>query len=468
MMVGPHASLALYNAAWTASLPAVLARLWWRGRREPAYRQGWAQRMGHWSVPPVSVGDGRRVWLHAVSLGETRAALPLVQALRAQWPGLQLVLTTGTATGFAAGLDLLMPGDLHGWVPLDTPAATRRFFAATQPDVGVLMETETWPNLLLQAEAAGVPMVLANARLSERSLAKGLRWPGLTRPMMGRLSAVCAQTERDAHHLEQAGVPAARIQVSGNLKYELHPSQDLLDRGGHWSGRAQGGASGLAPATSELTTPPLITPPPQARRRIGMAASGREGEDAPLLQAWCAQVGGRGNARALLLLVPRHPQRFDEVHAALAAAGLTVSRRSTWGPEGPAEADWQADAWLGDTVGEMPAYYAAADVALLGGSFAPLGGQNLIEAAACACPIVMGPHTFNFNEPSAQALEEGAAWRAADVAQALSLALNIDDHVLQQARSAGQAWVATHAGAAQRQAQAVAERLQSLSSGAKA
>lgn len=212
----------------------------------------------------------------------------------------------------------------------------------------------------------------------------------------------------------------------------------------------------------------MATPEPPPRRRIVMAASWREGEDAPLLQAWRAQLDRSAQPRPLLLLVPRHPQRFDDVHAAMCAAGLRVSRRSAWGPEGPDEADWQADAWLGDTVGEMPAYYAAADVALLGGSFAPLGGQNLIEAAACACPIVMGPHTFNFNEASAQALEEGAAWRVADVAQALSLAVNTEERTLQQARSAALAWVAAHAGAAGRQAQAVAELLQFPRSGASA
>ena len=450
---------ALYNAAWALGLPAVFARFWWRGRAEPAYRQGWAQRLGRWPGLGAPSPEQPRVWLHAVSLGETRAAQPLVRELRQALPGMQLLLTTGTATGLGAGAELLQPGDLHGWVPLDTPGATRRFLAHTRPSVGVLMETETWPNLLHQARRAGVPMVLANARLSERSLLKGLSWSALTRPMMESLSAVCAQTQDDAQRLVRSGARAACVTVAGNLKFDLQPPEVLLDQGRRWSGRT------VMEAAAGATAP---------RRRIVMAASWREGEDPALLRAWTAQAG-TSLQRPLLLVVPRHPQRFDEVHAALRSAGLVVSRRSRWSPDGPGPADWQADVWLGDSVGEMPAYYAAADVALLGGSFAPLGGQNLIEAAACGCPLVMGPHTFNFQEAAQRALEEGAALRAADVAQAVSLALTIDEERLRQQRTAGLAFSAHHAGAAQRQAHVVAalvasalERPQPPSSGARA
>jgi len=447
--MGPRIAQAVYDTSWTVGLPAVLARFWWRGRAEPAYRQAWLQRLGHWSVAAQGGADAPRIWVHAVSLGETRAAQPLIQALRQRLPGMQLLLTTGTATGLEAGRDLLQPGDLHGWVPLDTPWATQRFFETLRPQVGVLMETETWPNLLRQAQRARVPVVLANARLSERSLRKGLKWAHLTRPMMERLAAACAQTDTDAHHLERAGVPRDRISVSGNLKYELHPSADLLNLGRHWASPPGADRAAAGPA---------------AARRIVMAASWREGEDLPLLQAW--QTLRHAPERSdqpppLLLMVPRHPQRFDEVQSAMRSAGLVVSRRSTWGADGPSEADWQADAWLGDSLGEMPAYYAAADVALLGGSFAPLGGQNLIEAAACACPIVMGPHTFNFEDAAQRAQQEGAALRAADLDQALSLALTISQAQLQRLRSCGLALVAAHAGAAQRQAHAVVRVMQS-------
>lgn len=447
----------LYSAAWALALPAVFVRFWWRGRIEPAYRQAWAQRLGYWPRPPDPTPLAPRVWLHAVSLGETRAAQPLVQALREALPGMQLVLTTGTATGLEAGQDLLRPGDLCGWLPLDTAGATRRFLRTLQPQVGVLMETETWPQLLLQAERAGVPMVLANARLSARSLRKGLRWAALSRAMMQRLTAVCAQTDQDVRHLQEAGVPAERIRVSGNLKYGLQPSQALRALGRQWAGQhAAPGADASA----------LVADRPGPKRLVVMAASWREGEDQPLLQAWLQQLkrpsSGLEQAkrpRPLLMVVPRHPQRFDEVHAALQRAGLSVSRRSSWASAGPQGSDWQADAWLGDSVGEMPAYYAAADVALLGGSFAALGGQNLIEAAACACPVVMGPYTFNFEEAAQRAEEEGAALRAAHLRQAVELALHTAPTRWQEMRAAGSAWVAANEGAAQRQAQVVLQAL---------
>lgn len=440
----------LYSAAWTLALPAVFARFWWRGRHEPAYRQRWIQRLGYWKTLQATADPqafnsphGKacpRVWLHAVSLGETRAAQPLVTALRQALPGMQLLLTTGTATGSEAGQALLQPGDLHGWVPLDTAAATRRFFRTLQPDIGILMETETWPNLLRQAQAAGVPVVLANARLSQRSLRKGQRWAALTRPMMESLALVLAQTNEDSLRLQEAGVPRSRLQVMGNLKFDLQPRSDLLEQGRRWREAMRHG------------------PGP---RRIVLAASWREGEDAALLKAWSEEAAAARNAglsqaqRPLLIVVPRHPQRFDEVHAALRSAGLSVSRRSTWGPDGPAGHDVQADAWLGDSMGEMAAYYALADVALLGGSFAPLGGQNLIEAAACSCPIIAGPHTFNFEEAAERAIEEGAARRAPDLPAAVQQALALPAEQLDAHRHAAARFCQRHTGAAQRQAQAI-------------
>lgn len=460
LSLGASIAQAAYSAAWVAAVPAVLARFWWRGRAEPAYRKAWAQRLGYWPKPPAAGPQAPRVWVHAVSLGETRAVQPLVQALRHELPGMQLLLTTGTATGLEAGQAILQVGDLHGWLPLDTPGATRRFLRTLQPQVGVLMETETWPNLLLQAQRAGVPMVLANARLSDRSLRKGLKWALLSRPMMQRLSAACAQTDQDADHLKQAGVPAACIQVLGNLKYELHPSNELQALGLHWASK------GPLPSTGNGIG---------HQRRMVMAASWREGEDEPLLQAWLravnrpqAQCGPdpSNGARPLLLVVPRHPQRFEAVHALLKAAGLTVSCRSNWPETGPNEADWHCDVWLGDSLGEMPAYYAAADVALLGGSFAPLGGQNLIEAAACGCPVVMGPHTFNFEEAAQLAQAQGAAIRANDLDHAVDLALGTSAQRWKDHRLAGLTWVSSHAGAAQRQAQVVLSALKSDHAGA--
>ena len=413
-----------YSLLLRLAMPVYVARLWWRGAREPVYRQHLAQRLG---FDGTAHAPGR-LWLHAVSLGETRAAAPLIEQLRAQRPGLRLLLTHGTATGREAGLALLQPGDAQAWLPYDTPGAVRRFLRQHRPDLGVLMETEVWPNLLHEARAAGVPMVLANARLSERSAAKGRRLAALMHPAMACFTQVLAQTEADAARLRASG--AQQVQVLGNLKFDMTPKPELLALGQAW-GRAAG-------------------------RPVVLAAVTREGEEAPLLQAWRALPA----PRPLLWVVPRHPQRFDEVAALVGQAGFTLSRRSAWASNTPSSADAEADVWLGDTLGEMPAFYAAAGVALLGGSFAPLGGQNLIEAAACGCPVVMGPHTFNFAQAAELALAAGAAVRVADidagVAQAVAIARGHEGAERPEGArwsSRALAFAATHRGAAQRMAQ---------------
>jgi 3-deoxy-D-manno-octulosonic-acid transferase len=413
-----------YSLLLRLATPVYVARLWWRGAREPVYRQHLAQRLG---FDGAAHAPGR-LWLHAVSLGETRAAAPLIEQLRAQRPGLRLLLTHGTATGREAGQALLQPGDAQAWLPYDTPGAVRRFVRHHQPALGVLMETEVWPNLLHEARAAGVPMVLANARLSERSAAKGRRLAALMHPAMACFTQVLAQTEADAARLRASG--AQQVQVLGNLKFDMTPRPELLALGQAW-GRAAG-------------------------RPVVLAAVTREGEEAPLLQAWRALPA----PRPLLWVVPRHPQRFDEVAALVGQAGFTLSRRSAWASNTPSSADAEADVWLGDTLGEMPAFYAAAGVALLGGSFAPLGGQNLIEAAACGCPVVMGPHTFNFGQAAELALAAGAAVRVADidagVAQAVAIARGHEGAERPEGArwsSRALAFAATHRGAAQRMAQ---------------
>jgi 3-deoxy-D-manno-octulosonic-acid transferase len=413
-----------YSLLLRLATPVYVARLWWRGAREPVYRQHLAQRLG---FDGAAHAPGR-LWLHAVSLGETRAAAPLIEQLRAQRPGLRLLLTHGTATGREAGQALLQPGDAQAWLPYDTPGAVRRFVRHHQPALGVLMETEVWPNLLHEARAAGVPMVLANARLSERSAAKGRRLAALMHPAMACFTQVLAQTEADAARLRASG--AQQVQVLGNLKFDMTPRPELLALGQAW-GRAAG-------------------------RPVVLAAVTREGEEAPLLQAWRALPA----PRPLLWVVPRHPQRFDEVAALVGQAGFTLSRRSAWASNTPSSADAEADVWLGDTLGEMPAFYAAAGVALLGGSFAPLGGQNLIEAAACGCPVVMGPHTFNFAQAAELALAAGAAVRvdgiAAGVTQAVAIARGHEGTERPEGArwsSRALAFAATHRGAAQRMAQ---------------
>jgi 3-deoxy-D-manno-octulosonic-acid transferase len=378
-----------YGSLLRLATPLYLLRLWRRGATEPGYRFRLRERLGFY--------PGRRplpgaIWLHAVSLGETRAALPLVEALRAADPDMRLLLTHGTATGRAAGRKLMAEVDGQVWLPYDTPGATRRFLHHFRPSVGVLMETELWPSLMREAEKAGVPVLMANARLSERSARKGRRLASLLHPAAARLTQVLAQTVDDARRLREAGAP--RVMVSGNLKFDMTPAPRLTALGLQWR--------------------------QQLSRPVVLAASTREGEEGPLLSAWLAQPA----PRPLLLLVPRHPQRFDEVQALVQMQGLEMLRRSLWGDEPPPEAA-AVDVWLGDSMGEMPVYYACADVALLGGSFAPLGGQNLIEAAACGCPVVMGPHTFNFAQASKQALLARAAVRVDDIGAGVSVAVSL-------------------------------------------
>ena len=400
--------------------PIYALRLWRRGRAEPLYRHAMAERFG---VYAGAAGTGW-VWVHAVSLGETRAAAALIDALRTLRPAMKLLLTHGTATGREAGAALLREGDAQVWLPYDTPSATRRFIARFRPVVGVLMETEVWPNLLHAARQAGVPLVLANARLSARSLRRGRQLDALMRPAAQRITLALAQTEADAQRLREAG--AAQVEVGGNLKFDLTPDPALLAQGRRW--RAALG------------------------RDVLLAASTRDGEEAMLLAAWARTAA----PRPLLLIVPRHPQRFDAVAAMVRGAGLTLGRRSEWGDAPPADA-LQANAWLGDSMREMALYYAAAQAALLGGSFAPLGGQNLIEAAACGCPVVMGPHTFNFAEASELAIQAGAALRVADIGAGVTTALDLlaSPQRCAQASARALAFAAQHQGAAQRMARRI-------------
>ena len=417
----------VYSTLLRLLAPAYLLRLWWRGRVEPAYRTAFGERLG-WSSAATPPGA---LWLHAVSLGETRAAAALIDELRRLRPGLRLLLTHGTATGRAAGLALLRDGDAQRWLPYDTPGATARFLALHRPAAGVLMETEIWPNLLRAAQHAGVPMLLANARLSERSARQGRRFAALLQPAVESLVAVLAQADDDARRLRQAGARA--VQVCGNLKFDMTPDEALVARGRAWR--------------AALDRPVLL------------AAVTREGEEAMLLDAWSARSEPAAT-RPLLLIVPRHPQRFDEVAELVRTRGLTLARRSGWLDEFPGEA-MAAQVWLGDSMREMPLYYGMADVALLGGSFAPLGGQNLIEAAACGCPVVMGPHTFNFAEAALLADAAGAATRVSDLPEGLSAALAL---IADPARQADQArrsigFAAAHRGAARRMAEAIGEHL---------
>ena len=443
---------ALYSVVTWGAQPLLRRKLRRRAQAEPGYGQAIGERFGRYPAPidslmPHSSSDplGRFVWIHAVSLGETRAAAILLAALREALPGMRLLLTHGTATGRAEGEKLLLPGDVQVWQPWDTPGAVARFLRKFRPAIGILMETEVWPNLVAGCRRRGVPLVLANARLNARSLRNAQRLAPLARPAYAGLAAVWAQTEDDAERLRAIG---AKVRgVFGNLKFDVVPDAGQLAQGRAW--RAQ------------------------AARPVVLLASSREGEEAmwlenlqqklPLPPAGQApgaienEASTSASASAPLrgvqwLIVPRHPQRFDEVHQLLLRAGLSVSRRSTWAGSPPA-----ADVWLGDSLGEMALYYGLSHAALLGGSFAALGGQNLIEAAACGCPVVLGPHTFNFAQAAELACAAGAAQRvpgiAAGMAQAARLAQDPEAQAAASARASR--FASAHRGAAHATAKAV-------------
>jgi len=415
-----------YSSLLRLLQPAYALRLWLRGRREPLYRHALGERFGRYAKAARHGADPGWLWVHAVSLGETRAAHALIEALRERQPELRLLLTHGTATGREAGQSLLRAGDAQAWLPYDSPGAVRRFLRHFKPRLGVMMETEIWPNLLMAASRAGVPMVLANARLSEKSRKQGERLNAILGPAVQSFALVLAQTEDDAERLRERGARA--VEVVGNLKFDMTPDAALVALGQRWR--------------SELARPVLL------------AAVTREGEEAQLLDAWFELDAQRTELKPLLLIVPRHPQRFDEVAALVAARGLTLARRSSWHETPSAEA-LGLDVWLGDSMGEMALYYGLGEVALLGGSFAPLGGQNLIEAAACACPVVMGPHTFNFAEAADLSIEAGAAFRVADMNAGLARALQLLSHADGQtaASAAAVKFASQHRGAARRMAE---------------
>ena len=417
-------SLWVYSTLMHWAKPLLRRKLQRRAKAEPLYGQCVEERFGHYT----SASRGQWVWVHAVSLGETRTAAILIKGLRAQFPGIKLLLTHGTATGREEGQKLLQAGDVQVWQPWDSPDVVTRFFEAFQPSVGLVLETEVWPNWVRCAQQFKMPLVLVNARLSQKSLRQALRWPSLMQPAYAGLRAVLAQTKDDADRLQTLG---ARIEaITGNLKFDATPDAAQVNLGQAWR--------------EHLARPVL------------MLASSREGEELSWLSAWQSYLKAAPSCSVQWLIVPRHPQRVNEVEQLLVSQGFEVSRRSSWRLQSDiltSAPSGKPVILLGDSLGEMALYYSLADVALLGGSFEPLGGQNLIEAAACACPIVMGPHTFNFAEASQSALAAGAAMRTENMA----LALAQDAQLLKTQSDNAKKFASAHGGATRRTTEAVRE-----------
>jgi len=410
---------ALYTFLGCAALPWLPVRLWWRGRREPGYRSHIGERFGRYPPRAGASASGPTFWLHAVSVGETRAAAPLVQRLGSAYRGATILLTHMTATGRETGRALFGERVTQAWLPYDLPFAVRAFYERFRPLAGFLLETELWPNLVAEGSARGVPLYLVNARLSERSASGYARFPAITRPMLAALAGVAAQSDADAARLSSLGAPMPV--VTGNLKFDLVVPADIGERAGRMRHRFG------------------------ATRKVWVAASTREGEETLILDA----LGRRPLPReTLLVIVPRHPQRFAAVAELLESRRLPFIRRSD--PDHAAGSDIAVV--LGDSMGEMLAYYAAADLAFIGGSLLPLGGQNLIEALAVGTPILTGPHTFNFAEASAGAIEAGAAQRVADADALIEAVASLfaDDSRRTAMGAAARAFHARHAGAADR------------------
>lgn len=406
----------LYRLLLWIGFPFIFLYLCKRSRKQPEYLKNWGERLGFY---PPRDNDIAPIWLHAVSVGEMRAAAPLVKALSQRTSACPVLLTCMTPTGRATAYELFGNGVEIAYLPYDYPGAIQRFLKHYHPKTGLLMETELWPNLIHACADAGIPLTLANARLSQKSLAGYLKIDALIRPAIARLAGVLAQSQDDAARLQQLG--AKKVEIVGNIKFDNVPAADLIERGQSWRLQFSG-------------------------RKVLLFASSREGEESLLLDA--LQNAGWPDD-LLLLLVPRHPQRFDAVNNLLEEKKLATLRRSQWQESAVPRS---IKVILGDSMGEMAAWYVAADLTVMGGSILPFGCQNLIEPCSLGSPVLLGSSTFNFAEAARMALDCGAAQQSASpealVKQALQLLSSQKE--LQIMGEAGRKFAATHRGTLQR------------------
>lgn len=412
----------MYRAITVVALPLASLYLMWRSRKQPAYKKYWDERFAWGTFPPRSARP--RVWVHAVSLGETNAARPLIEMMLKRWPEIDVLLTHMTPTGREAGKKIVMalgPERIRQcYLPYDAPYAVGKFFRQTQPTMGVIMETEVWPNLMHEAQRRGIPMVLANARESAKSQREAQRFLQVMRPAFAAFSAVLAQSEEDKERLESLG--ARNVKVCGSVKFDIRPNLSQ---------------SAAAHSWRQSLGRPVMT-----------IASTRRGEEVRFAKAFAAKRERLGNA--LLLIVPRHPERFAEVLETLREAGLKVCRRSEI--LSPREIPADTDVLLGDSMGEMSFYCALSDMTAMGGSFEPFGSQNVIEPAMAGSPLVVGPSTFNFDKIVRDGLAAQAMVRVADPEAAFDVFATWLDNE-EERRAAGEralAFAKRHAGATAR------------------
>jgi 3-deoxy-D-manno-octulosonic-acid transferase len=361
----------VYNLLVYVAVPIALGANLWRSVREPSYRERLKERLGF-----ADVRAEHSIWVHAVSVGEVQAAAALIRELSKRYPSRSLIVTTGTPTGAQRVRALFGTSVRHVYLPYDTPGGVRRFLNRIRPRIAVVMETEVWPNLFRECARRKVPLVIASARLSQKSV-RGYRWlASLFKQALAEDIIIAAQTRDDADRFVGVGASAARTHVIGNIKFDLTVPQEVRERGAAL--RAAWGA-----------------------RAVWVAGSTHAGEEDIVLDAHAQLL--RSHPRALLVLVPRHPQRFGDVKTNLRNRAVAFVSRS----EGtsPSEA---TTVLLVDTLGELLAFYAAADVAFVGGSLVPIGGHNLLEPAALSLPILAGPHNFNAQDVARALIERGA------------------------------------------------------------
>ena len=403
-----------YTLLLCALLPQALWHLFWRGLRERGYYRHVPERFGFYDR---ELDAQPLIWVHAVSVGETRAAQPLIAALQKKYPGHGILLTHMTPTGRLTGEQLYGAQVRRCYLPYDFPFAVRRFLDHYKPVCGVVLETEIWPNLIHACSERSVPLYLANARLSDKSLRRYQRYAEFAAETLKELTCIAAQSAGDATRLQSLG--ARNVRVTGNIKFDIAPDPALVERGIAWRQ-----AYGMS-------------------RPVVLAASTRAGEEALLIQA----LRAADIPDLLLVIVPRHPQRFDEVAALLAREGVTFQRRSG---EQPVAA--MTRVLLGDSMGEMSAYYAACDLAIIGGSLLPYGAQNLIEACAVGKPVIIGQHTYNFAEATRLALAAGAALQVQDARSAFSVAQELlrDPGRIQRMAESARRFANEHQGATRR------------------
>ncbi|MEK8016093.1 MAG: lipid IV(A) 3-deoxy-D-manno-octulosonic acid transferase [Candidatus Parabeggiatoa sp.] len=411
----------LYTFLFYLFVPFILLRLLWRGMRARGYWQRWGERFGFFPALPVS----QCLWIHAVSMGEVQAAVPLIQALLIRFPEQAVLVTTMTPTGSQRVREVLGDKVWHVYLPYDLPGAVARFLNRTQPRLLILMETELWPNVLLACQARAIPVILANARLSVGSAAGYQRIAGLTRTMLAGVTTVAVQTSVDAARFIELGVPATKVQVTGSIKFDTRLPADVFEKA--LVLRRQWGTD----------------------RLVWIAASTHEGEEEAVLAAFSElRASEDANLRNLVLvLVPRHPERFNRVAALCRRRGWVTVRRA----EGEL-CTAETAVYLGDTMGELPVLYAACDVAFVGGSLVPIGCHNLLEPAAVALPVIMGPHVFECAEICRRLLEAQAAQQVDNAGQlAVAVKRYLSDATLRlETGEKGRLFVQQNRGALQR------------------